>query len=801
MSTHTLDLRKRTVSMILSAAMVCSLFPAPSIAFAAEGDEPAGEELAGDAAAEPAGAGEEPVAAPAAEEPTAIDEPDASAAPEAGNPAPAETPAEAATPDQSERPARDQHLHGVVGAEFDDEVRAPSIHDANEEQALYAQATLPSSFDPRGKGLVTSVRNQGRFSNCWAFAVTAALESSMLARGQWSNASTLDLSERHLTYFAYHGVDDALQNLTGDLTVPLGTSGVSASDLYLETANTASAAARCLASWAGPANESVAPYDVVPSNYEKSGYGSTFFRLTNLSEDLARTQNVMHLDEYRFVPMTDREDVKRAIMDYGGGTLAIRFDWDYCFDDEAYFYPKSGGTTHIVEVVGWDDNFDRYQFSWYDSKEDYEEYAGPDEVIPDRNGAWLIKNSWGTYNHDGGYFWLSYEDVVANDQPLMVLGVSPTSNFDNLYQYDGTYGYGGAEIASGGSIANVFEAKANSAGAERLEAVSFIHDDVNVDYSIQVYLNPSNASDPTSGTAALASPVTGKTTYAGLYTVNLPEPVDLREGSRFAVVVTLSHSDGSDVYYTFDSSFSNNYARYESKVAAGQSFVRNGGGTWTDLAKTTITDDNGTAHTNCCARIKAYTQNIEALPESPVEPGQTAPRKLQIAKTTITVSSTSVTYTGKRLEPAVQVWYGTDLRKGTDYTVAYTNNTNVGTATVTITGKGGFEGTKTATFKITQASNPMKVKGKTVKLKAKKVKKKKQTIKKGTAFTVTSPQGKVTFKKSSGNKGITVSKTGTVSVKKGLKKGTYKVKVKVTAAGNKNYKSLAKTVTMTVKIS
>ncbi len=56
-------------------------------------------------------------------------------------------------------------------------------------------------------------------------------------------------------------------------------------------------------------------------------------------------------------------------------------------------------------------------------------------------------------------------------------------------------------------------------------------------------------------------------------------------------------------------------------------------------------------------------------------------------------------------------------------------------------------------------------------------------------------------KKSGGNKKITINKTtGKVTVKKKLKKGTYKIKVKVTAAGNSNYKTLTRTVTFKLKV-
>jgi len=58
-------------------------------------------------------------------------------------------------------------------------------------------------------------------------------------------------------------------------------------------------------------------------------------------------------------------------------------------------------------------------------------------------------------------------------------------------------------------------------------------------------------------------------------------------------------------------------------------------------------------------------------------------------------------YSGVAKKPAVTVKFGaTKLKKGTDYTVAYRNNTEVGTATVTLTGKGNFTGTKKLTFAI-----------------------------------------------------------------------------------------------------
>ena len=126
-----------------------------------------------------------------------------------------------------------------------------------------------------------------------------------------------------------------------------------------------------------------------------------------------------------------------------------------------------------------------------------------------------------------------------------------------------------------------------------------------------------------------------------------------------------------------------------------------------------------------------------------------------------------------------------------------------GTYTITVTGKGNYTGTSAkATYKINKAANPLKVKAKTATVKFSAVKKKAQTLAVSKVLAVSRNQGKVTYVKAGGNAKITINKTtGKVTVKKGLKKGTYGVKTKVTAAGNANYKALTKTVTFKVKVS
>ncbi len=66
------------------------------------------------------------------------------------------------------------------------------------------------------------------------------------------------------------------------------------------------------------------------------------------------------------------------------------------------------------------------------------------------------------------------------------------------------------------------------------------------------------------------------------------------------------------------------------------------------------------------------------------------------------------TYTGSEIKPAVKVTINggaTELKEGTDYTVEYANNTNVGTATVTIKGIGNYTGSQTINFQIVEAAS------------------------------------------------------------------------------------------------
>lgn len=173
-------------------------------------------------------------------------------------------------------------------------------------------------------------------------------------------------------------------------------------------------------------------------------------------------------------------------------------------------------------------------------------------------------------------------------------------------------------------------------------------------------------------------------------------------------------------------------------------------------------------------------------------------------KTDITNKAPSITkeYTGANQTLVITI-DGKQLVEGTDFTVVGTEPTAVGTHTIQIAGVGLYTGTATVTYTITKADKPVVTvstkavtaakKGFTVKS----LKKKAKTIKLGVKSPV---KTKITYTvkvKKALKKYITVSKTGKVTLKKGAKKGTYKVVINV--KGTKSFKGGKKTITIKVK--
>ena len=144
-------------------------------------------------------------------------------------------------------------------------------------------------------------------------------------------------------------------------------------------------------------------------------------------------------------------------------------------------------------------------------------------------------------------------------------------------------------------------------------------------------------------------------------------------------------------------------------------------------------------------------------------------------------AAVSTVYTGKAQLPATVTINGKTLIAGQDF--VYVNaaaKTDAGTYTVSIKGIGAFEGTATVTYTVSKAAAATK----TTKVAAKKAYKAYSLKKKAKKFSVKVAGATYTVKGKKAKKYIKVSKKGKVTVKKGIKKGTYKIVIKVKATKN-----------------
>lgn len=204
--------------------------------------------------------------------------------------------------------------------------------------------------------------------------------------------------------------------------------------------------------------------------------------------------------------------------------------------------------------------------------------------------------------------------------------------------------------------------------------------------------------------------------------------------------------------------------------------------------------------TRTCANDASHTQT-RAIP------------KLESSKPQVIRASNKTVAMGSKvsLGAKVTVGGGTLTYKSSDKKVltvsakGVVTPVGVGKATVTITAAAttGYQRTtKKVTVTVKKGAQPMAVKARSASVKLATVAKKVRVlaVSKVFAFT-TAPRGEVTYKRKSGSSVLSVdSKTGAVTVRKGTKRGSYKIKVVISAAGDANWKAGSKTVTITVRV-
>lgn len=437
------------------------------------------------------------------------------------------------------------------------------IYDYDANNLARRGAVLPAQYDARQNNWVTSVKDQGNYETCWAFASIAAIESNLLKNGKAT--IDIDLSENQFAYFFYNRQTDKLKYTAGDYNNNLIGN-------YLTGGGTLQGSGIALATWAGVTTEARSPYPTVPSpslcyaaDYSVKNVYLYSYDIKNLSRSVST--------------------IKQAVLDHGAVACGINMLKEYYNSNNySYYNPKTGGN-HALTIIGWDDSYSKENFN----------------STPPVDGAWIVKNSYGASFGDKGYNYVSYADASIAEF-IAFEAVTAQEQYDNNYQHDGTanpgYAYNAAEWT-----ANVFKANAAGGYNEELKAVGVFLVETNVSYEVQVYTGLTKASKPTSGTKAFSSTVKGTLADAGYQTIPLPKPVSLEAGENFAILVKLTTPRGTRAYVGVDMSYRNNWISFIAKTGKNQSFAQVGS-KWHDF---------GAEGANF--RIKAYTDNTATKPK------------------------------------------------------------------------------------------------------------------------------------------------------------------------------------------
>ena len=402
------------------------------------------------------------------------------------------------------------------------------IFQQSQNPGYYSQdlSSLPSYYDLRTLGRVTSVKNQETLSTCWVFAALASLESCLLPGEYW------DFSENNMK--------NTLSN-----SYPWGY------DCDFGDGGQELNALAYLARWSGPVKESDDLYNTT------SGISPE-----NLTV-------IKHIQNCIFLPgrnnSLDNNIIKAAISHYGG--VMSRMIWsEESYNASAASHCYITGLSfidgmHDICLVGWDDNYDKSNFI----------------ITPPGNGAFIAKNSYGGQ----GYFYISYYDSGLdyansgyNPSKLVYMNAESPTNYKQIYQYDPFGMCGNIKASTVGcstaAFMNVFHATSNNP----LQAASFYALAPKTTYHL--YAIVKNA------TTEVAH---GVLEYAGYYTINFNQLIPLIAGQEFKIMVNIT-SPGclEPIVIEYNDGWAN-----KATANPGESFIYYNG-VWTDLTSSIFSD-------------------------------------------------------------------------------------------------------------------------------------------------------------------------------------------------------------------
>ena len=379
----------------------------------------------------------------------------------------------------------------------------------------------PSVYDGREKGTVSSVTNQLSTGLCWDFSSLSAIESNLLINGKPLQI----LSQTNAAFALSNTVNpNGFQRKVTD-----------GGNFMMAMAY--------VTRWEGPVLYSSDPFNESVVNKPRTAQEN-------------QKPAALHVQGFCSIK-PDFDAVKTAVMQYGSVVSTIYVGGNEKIDNfqsGSHFCPDTQIANHQIQIVGWDNDYPASNFN----------------TNPGMNGAWIVKNSWGTDYGDGGYLYVSYKDAqIIKSAAYTITDIGQVNNYDNVYLYDpfgqiGTLNYNN-NVAW---FANTFHAKSNK---ENLRAVSFFCPDNSESYVIYSGSSLSSLRQVASGTVI----------NSGYYTIPLNTVFSL-SGSDFTVAIKLTVDSGI-ASIPIETNIPNYVVTAES--APGQSFVSGNGNDWLDITK------------------------------------------------------------------------------------------------------------------------------------------------------------------------------------------------------------------------
>lgn len=302
-------------------------------------------------------------------------------------------------------------------------------------------AQLPDTYTAKHTG----VKSQKDTGICWTFGAMASLESFMMTAGNASSA--IDLSERQLAYFTFHG-----QNKESDKSKYAGKDSFlnQTKETDYKVGGSRWFSVPTLSRWYGAIDESALPFSQIWAASPLEKY---------------QTESNIHLENAIYLPEINLEDgndqihsdagvqaVKQAVYEKGAVSAGYYTDSSntnyYRFGNKSgpsktttsYYFNGDQYADHEITIVGWDDDYSKDNFT----------------ITPPANGAFLVKNSWDVDWGDKGYFYISYYDTSLSEptvyeaENVNYRGSESVHTYQNIYQYDGA-GFGDALFSVGTS--------------------------------------------------------------------------------------------------------------------------------------------------------------------------------------------------------------------------------------------------------------------------------------------------------------------------------------------------------------